>query len=168
MWRAERAGSLQVAEVGGVPLQKARRLLAGLVLGRHSALSSWSERRPVRKAEDIAAAYGPWLASLDHERFYVLSLDAKNRLVGEALVARGTVGECPVFVREAFVQALREGAAGVIFLHNHPSGDPAPSKEDFALTERLVAAGEILGIPVLDHLVIGREGFVSFSDQSML
>lgn len=164
IWRAERAGSVRIAEEGGITLRQARQLLAGLELGRLAARASWGQERPFRRAADVAAAYGPRLASLDHERFYALSLDAKNRRIGEALVARGSRAECRISPRDAFVGALRDGAVSILFLHNHPSGDPSPSPEDYALTERLRSVGALLEIPMLDHIILGREGFVSFTE----
>jgi DNA repair protein RadC len=103
-----------------------------------------------------------------HEIFKVVLLDSKNSFVKETTVSKGSLTLSIVHPREVFAFAVRESAAGVIFLHNHPSGDPTPSLEDRQLTDRLVAAGNLLGIPVLDHIVIGDSRYVSFADEGWL
>ncbi|MEM1022576.1 MAG: JAB domain-containing protein [Myxococcota bacterium] len=95
------------------------------------------------------------------ESFWVLSLDARSRVLGLSEVGRGTVSACLVHPREVFRPAIARGATHVVVLHNHPSGRPEPSPEDLALTKRLVEAGHLLGIPLVDHLVVGREGHCS-------
>lgn len=103
------------------------------------------------------------------ERFYVAMLDVKNRVVGAPfLISLGSLSASIVHPREAFREAVKTSAHAVIFMHNHPSGDPTPSEEDFALTRRLVAAGEVLGIRVLDHVVIGDGDWHSFADAGSL
>jgi DNA repair protein RadC len=120
----------------------------------------------LRSSGDVYRRLRPRLARRRHEIFLALLLNARNQVLREEVVARGTVTDAPAHPREAFAAAVREGAAGVIFAHNHPSGDPSPSPADIALTHRLVAAGELLGIPVLDHVIIAREGFVSLVPQA--
>ena len=164
----ERAGAEEIARQGNISPQKAQRLLASLLLGRHSTLPSTISRISYGRAADVVASFGSLLSSLDHESFFALLLDAKNRGIRTEQIGRGRITECDVSIREAFVGALREGAAGVVFLHNHPSGDPTPSPEDQALTARLVAAGALLDIPVLDHIIIAREGFFSFAERRLL
>jgi DNA repair protein RadC len=161
----ERAGAEEISRQGNIPPKKVQRLLASLLLGRHATLPSTISRITYSKASDVVASFGSLLSSLDHESFFALLLDAKNRGIRTELIGRGRVTECDVSTREAFVGALREGAAAVVFLHNHPSGDPSPSPEDQALTSRLMAAGALLDIPVLDHIIIAREGFFSFAER---
>jgi DNA repair protein RadC len=95
-------------------------------------------------------------------------LDAKHALIRDVTVSKGSLTLSIVHPREVFSLAVRESAAAVIFLHNHPSGDPSPSREDRELTARLVAAGEVLGIEVLDHIIIGDGKYVSFADQGWI
>jgi DNA repair protein RadC len=161
----ERAGPEEVARRGNIATEKAQQLLASLVLGRHATLPSMLSRITYSRASDVVASFGALLASLDHESFFALLLDAKNRGIRTELIGRGKVTECDVSTREAFVGAIREGAASIVFMHNHPSGDPTPSPEDYALTSRLMAAGALLDIPVLDHIIIAREGFFSFAER---
>ena len=108
------------------------------------------------------------MRDLRHEIFKVVLLDAKHAIVRDATVSEGSLTLSIVHPREVFTMAVRESAAAVIFLHNHPSGDPTPSQEDRALTARLVSAGEVLGIRVLDHIVVGDGCYVSFADQGWL
>lgn len=103
-----------------------------------------------------------------HEEFLVLFLDAKHAPVGYQVVSVGSLTLSIVHPREAFKTAVCMNAAAVIFAHNHPSGDPTPSQEDRALTQRLVSAGELLGIRVLDHVVVGEGRHVSFADEGWL
>ncbi len=95
-------------------------------------------------------------------------LDGKNRIFADYLVSEGCLTSSIVHPREVYIQAIRNSAASVIFLHNHPSGDPSPSPEDVDITKRLVAAGELIGIKVLDHIIMGEREYVSFADKGLL
>lgn len=116
-------------------------------------------------AGDIAALVAPDLARLDREQFMALHLDPKNRLISREVVSIGHLTAALVHPREVFKAAILANAAGIAFVHNHPSGDPEPSQEDFALTRRLRSAGEILGIPVVDHVVVASRGHVSIAER---
>lgn len=115
-------------------------------------------------AASVYAHFGPLLADEKRESFYVVMVDGRNRVVAKARVSQGSLGASIVHPREAFRMAVREAAAAVLFVHNHPSGDPTPSAEDRRITERLRCAGEVMGIPVLDHVVVGRGRYWSFAD----
>jgi DNA repair protein RadC len=119
-------------------------------------------------SQDIFRHYYPLMKGLRREIFKVILLDGKNTIIKDVTVSEGSLTLSVVHPREAFVPAVRESAAAVIFVHNHPSGDPEASPEDRALTERLVAVGELLGIRVLDHVVIGDRRYVSFADQGWI
>src|SRR5438034_2499275 len=131
------------------------------------------ERRPkypaprsVRDARAVANAFAEHFAPLDREHFVVLVLDGKNRVLGYHIVSVGSLTAALVHPREVFKAAILSNAAALILVHNHPSGDPTPSAEDRAITERLRQVGELVGIRVLDHVVIGDEGqFVSLAEQ---
>ena len=112
-------------------------------------------------AGDIAALMTPELSGLDREQFVALHLDIKNRLISREVVSIGHLSAALVHPREVFKAAILANAASIAFVHNHPSGDPEPSREDIDLTRRLIRAGEILGIAVLDHVVVARGGHVS-------
>jgi DNA repair protein RadC len=118
----------------------------------------------IRGAADVSTIYGPRLAGERRERFLALALDAKHRIRSEVEIAVGTLSSCPVHPRDAFRPLVREAASAVIFVHNHPSGDPTPSIEDRDLTERLRSAGTILGIRVLDHVIVAAEGSFSLGE----
>ena len=123
------------------------------------------ERQPILSSWD---ALGDYLhAAMAHRRVEevrILFLNAKNVLIANEALWKGSVDEASVHVREVIARAIALGATALIIVHNHPSGDPAPSPEDRRVTDRLKRAGELLGIPVLDHVVVGREKYYSFAD----
>lgn len=118
-------------------------------------------------AGDIAALMIPEMANLDREHFVCLHLDVKNRLISRETVSVGHLSAALVHPREAMKAAILANAASVAFVHNHPSLDPEPSREDIELTRRLMRAGELLGMSVLDHVVIGGERFVSLAERGL-
>lgn len=150
----------------GIGAAKTAQILAALQLGRRAATA-------VGRAADLSnprAVYGHLAARMDgleHEEFWVLLLNAKNRLIDEVHVSRGTLTASLVHPREIFKPAVRAGAHGIILAHNHPSGDPAPSREDREVTQRLIQSGRVIGIEVLDHLVVGKHRYVSFREQGL-
>lgn len=116
---------------------------------------------PITSAEDVAERLGPRVSHHPTETSWVLSLDARLRLIGIEHVATGTLNACLVHPREVFAPAIRARAAHIIFVHNHPSGDPTPSPEDHTLNTRLSEAGMLLGIPLIDHVILARTGHSS-------
>ena len=116
--------------------------------------------------EQVFAHFGARLRYARQESFFVLLLDSRNRLMREVEVSRGSLNQSLVHPREVFGPALREAAASILVLHNHPSGDPRPSRDDLEVTRRLAEAGTILGIRLLDHIVIGAQGFCSLSREN--
>ena len=118
-------------------------------------------------AGDIAAALGAEIASHDREHFVVLHLDVKNRLVSREVVSIGHLSCALVHPREVFKGAILANAASIALVHNHPSGDTEPSREDLDITKRLSKAGELLGIPVLDHVIVTTKGFVSIAEKGL-
>lgn len=155
LWRLD---AEEIVHLEGVGPAGAARLLACLEMSRRAAVPS-EERRPVISTpEDVAALCGPRLRGRDREHFWTLALNTKNRLLRVIEVSVGSLNASIVHPRELFKDALRVSAASIIVVHNHPSGDPTPSGADIQLTRRLVRAGEVLGIEVLDHVVIGDAG----------
>jgi len=108
---------------------------------------------------------GPLLRDLRQEEFHALLLNTQHRIIRSVLVTRGILDASLIHPREVFRSAIVESAAGVILVHNHPSGDPSPSKEDRVVTRELVAAGSAVGIPVLDHVIVGENSFVSLAER---
>jgi DNA repair protein RadC len=105
---------------------------------------------------------------LKREQFQVVLLDQKNKIIKDVMVSQGSLTASVVHPREVFNIAIRDSAAAIICVHNHPSGDPQPSREDRALTTRLGEAGRLLGIQVLDHIIVGRDTYMSFADEGLL
>lgn len=119
-------------------------------------------------SRDLFESFREEFAALDREHFVMITLDSKNRTIGYHTISVGSLSSSVVHPREAFKPALLESAAAIVFLHNHPSGDPAPSMEDRECTRRLTAAAKILGIRVLDHVVFGETDYFSFADAGIL
>lgn len=134
------------------------RLLACVEIGRRARDRRAADRPTISTPEDVVSLCGPDLRGLDREHFWTLALNTKNRLLRVFEVSVGSLNASIVHPRELFKNAVRASAASVIVVHNHPSGDPTPSGADIQLTHRIVKAGDVLGIEVLDHVVIGEEG----------
>jgi DNA repair protein RadC len=158
----------ELCRVPGVGPAKAAQLKAALELGKRALSTPLSTGRRIGSSADLFQHYYPLLRDVRRELFKIILLDAKHAVIRDDTVSEGSLTLSIVHPREVFSLAIREAAAAVIFLHNHPSGDPQPSHEDRELTERLVAAGELLGIQVLDHLIIGDGRYVSFADHGWL
>jgi DNA repair protein RadC len=149
----------------GIGLAKAAELKAALELGRRLAVLSLS-RTVIKSPQDVANLLMDEMRYLDREYFRTVSLNTKNRVLGVDNVSIGSLNSSLVHPREVFKNPIRRSAAAIILVHNHPSGDPGPSKEDVQVTRRLVEAGQILGIEVLDHLIIGDGSFISLKEQN--
>lgn len=167
----ENASVAQITKVPGIGPAKAIEIKAAIELGRRvlqPAADSRDGLKAIGSSRDIFDMYRPRYKSATQEEFLLLALNTKNKLQREYSISVGTLNASIVHPRDVFKPALAEAAAGVVFVHNHPSGDPAPSPEDHALTRRLVEAGNILGIKVLDHVIIGAQRYFSFSDEGLL
>ena len=152
----------------GIGIAKATRVGAVLELGRRLSHDSLSKKNLLSDPSTVRRYLIERLSGETQEVMGGLLLDSKNRLVKDALLFRGTVSHASVAPAPLFRQAILAGAAGVILYHNHPSGDPEPSPEDLATTQRFAAAGREIGIEVKDHVVIGRGRFVSFHERGLL
>lgn len=126
------------------------------------------EANKLIRPADCAEAFRALLPDVDREHFVVFSLDGKNRISSANIVAIGSLNQAIVHPREVFKSAILSNAAAILIAHNHPSGDPQPSAEDRAVTRRLKEGGELLGIKVLDHIVIGQPGYFSFVESGLL
>ncbi len=144
--------------VHGVGPAAAARLLACVEMSRRAGCPGREARPVISTAEDVVAICGPQLRGLDREHFWALALTTKNRLLRIIEVSVGSLNASIVHPRELFKDVLKVSAASVIVVHNHPSGDPAPSGADIQLTRRLMKAGDVLGVEVLDHIIIGGDG----------
>ena len=153
------AEELQVA--GGLSLGRARMVAAAFALGRAVERLAVPRDAPLSSPAAVHRLLAPELRGLERETFCTLFLDARHRPIGRPRWSEGTLTTSLVHPREVFAPALRRAAAAVVVAHNHPSGDPEPSAEDEAVTRRLLEAGQLLGVPLLDHVVIGRGAWVS-------
>ncbi|MBD2844618.1 DNA repair protein RadC [Paenibacillus sp. IB182496] len=161
-------GVQEMTRIRGIGQAKALQLQAGIELGRRMARSTREQRPVVRRPQDAADYVIERLRYLQKEHFVCLFLDTKNQIIGQETLSIGTLNAALVHPREVFRAAIQHGSASLICVHNHPSGDPTPSPEDIRMTARLVEAGELVGIDVLDHLIIGEHGFVSLKEQGSM
>ena len=159
----------ELCQTPGIGPAKACEIKAAFELGRRRLARQQGRRlEQFRSSKDVANYYMPLLADKKREQFQVLLLDRKNRVMRDVMVSQGSLTASVVHPREVFNPAIRDSAAAVIFVHNHPSGDPQPSQEDRVLTTRLAEAGKLLGIQVLDHIIVGRNAYMSFADEGLL
>jgi len=155
-------------EFKGLGIAKVAQIKAALEIGRRFREQEAREIKPqIRSAKDVFEIMLPRMRDLKKEVFKVLMLDAKNRLIDVWEAAEGTVNHANPIIRELFHRAMQSFAAGVICVHNHPSGDIQPSKEDREFTQKLSSAGDILQISMLDHIIIGENGYFSFAEADM-
>ena len=164
----DNALAVEIAAVKGIGPAKSTQVKAGLELGRRLARQKWDAGRALQSSEDVYRDFSDRLAKEKREMFYVVLLTNKNKKIREVKISEGSLTASLVHPREVFNPVIRESAAAVIFVHNHPSGDPAPSPEDIDITKRLKQVGEVMGVRVLDHVVIGHGKYYSFSDKGML
>lgn len=162
--RLSQASAAELAALPGFGPASASAIVAALEIGRRLGGRNLAAEAPFRESRQVHDHFAPRFAGLKKEVFYCLLLDTKNRYLREERVSEGSLTASLVHPREAFRAAVRESASAVIFAHNHPSGDPSPSREDADLTRRLWEAGKILGIRVLDHVIVGEAHHYSFSD----
>ena len=158
------ASYVELCRIKGIGPARAASLMAAIELGRR-ALSGVVPGERLGSSYEVYNTFWPWMAMERIEVFSCAMVDAKLRLIRTEVISRGTLTASIVHPREAFRPAVRNAASGVIFAHNHPSGDPVPSDEDRRITGRLEEVGRILGIPLLDHVIIGAESaYYSFAD----
>lgn len=161
-----RANIGELKSFEGIGFAKAVEIQAAFELGRRLATDEL--KRPIIKsAKDVAALMMPEMQSLDREYFKVLLLNTKNHVLQIRTVSIGSLNASVVHPRECFREAIAAQAASVILVHNHPSGDVEPSGEDISLTRRLMSAGDLLGIKVLDHVIIAGNRYVSLSEKGV-
>lgn len=158
----------ELRRVEGVGAARAARLLAAVELGRRALVRAAGERPRFKSPEQAAEYLLPLHGGHRVERFGVLLLDTRHRLIRPALISVGAPDTAVAQPREVFREALLASAGGVILFHNHPSGDPAPSPEDVAVTARVAQAGQVLGIPVVDHIILGAGRYYSFKLGNLL
>ncbi len=154
----------ELVALNGIGPAKAAQVLALVELAKRFGEVEFTPGAPFRCSADIYAHFRERLANERHEQFYAVLLDNKHRKIRDVRVSQGSLTASIVHPREVFLPVIRESAAAVIFVHNHPSGDPTPSREDVDITRRLREVADLMGVRVLDHVVIGAGRYVSFAD----
>ncbi len=162
-----KAGFEELCNLKGLGVAKTAQLKAALELGKRVAAVSPQDKPQIASPSDAANLVMSDMMLLEQEHLNVLLLDTKNRVVKNHNLYIGSLNTSVVRVGELFREAIRANSAGVIIVHNHPSGDPTPSAEDVKVTRQIVSAGKVLDIPVLDHLVIGRGRFISLKERGL-
>lgn len=158
----------EIASIHGIGLAKAATVVAAVELGRRLSERAAQTIEKVEGPEDVARYVIPSLRFEQKEHFLAMFLDIRNRILALSTISVGSLTASIAHPREVFREAIRYSAAGVILVHNHPSGDPAPSREDIQLTKQMMKAGEIMGIPVLDHVVVAGDNFLSLKEANCL
>ncbi|MFL8970275.1 DNA repair protein RadC [Helcococcus kunzii] len=158
----------QLMEIDGIGLSKASRIISGLELGNRLAKIDKSQNISLSSPDTVAEFLYEYFRDSYKEEFCVLFLDTKNKGIGTQTVSIGTINQSLVHPREVFRYAIMKNSNSILLSHNHPSGDPTPSKEDILITERLIKAGEYIGIKVLDHLVIGDRRYISLRAENLV
>jgi len=158
----------ELMKIKGIGSAKAATLSAAFELVRRTQSQGDPDRPAFKRSSDVAKHYLPLFRDLKKEVFKVLLLNRANRLIREVPVSEGTLDASIVHPRDVFKEAILEPAAGVILIHNHPSGNPAPSEEDLRITKQLVEAGRLLGIKVYDHIILAGGSYRSLADEGLI
>jgi DNA repair protein RadC len=162
------AGEIELCRFSGVGPARAAVIQAALELGRRVAGTRPMRGQTFGNATDVWTHYRARLGTSKVEEFWMLALDVRHRILFETCVAKGSLTGVEVHPRDVFRALIRGSAAAVLFCHNHPSGDPTPSRQDLDLTLRLRQVGELCGINVIDHVIVAAEGFVSLAERGYL
>lgn len=168
-WRQLAGTSVaELCRIKGIGPAKAAELQAVFEIARRFGAEALQPGDRFTRSEEVFRHYHERLRERKKESFFTLLLDSKNRLIREVQVSEGSLNASIVHPREVFGPVVRESAAAVLFVHNHPSGDPTPSREDLEITSRLKQVGDLMGVRVLDHIVVGNGSYVSFADRGLL
>lgn len=158
----------ELCQQPGIGPAKAAEIQALFQIARRFSDSRLQPGQAYRSSTDAFAHFHERLCDYRKEVFIALLLDSKNRLIREVQISEGSLTASIVHPREVFAPVLRESAAAILFVHNHPSGDPTPSREDIEITTRLKQVGDLMGVRVLDHIIIGKGDYVSLADRGLL
>jgi len=158
----------ELSKIKGIGLAKAAQIKASFELGKRQELEIELDDLDIKKPQDVVKAIRARIQDKAKEHFKLILLNTRNKIIGISTVSIGTLNTSLVHPREVFKDAIMHNAASVVLAHNHPSGDIEPSENDLTITKRLVEAGKILGIEVLDHIIVTKAGFFSFKEKGLL
>lgn len=158
----------ELMEVKGIGKCKGGQILSALELGKRLSFRESLEKFKIQSPRSIADLFMDEMRYLQKEHFRIILLDTKNQIIGTEEISVGTLNASIVHPRDVFKVAIKKNSNAIILIHNHPSGDPTPSREDINVTTRLIESGNILGIKVLDHIVIGDKRFVSLKERNLI
>lgn len=158
----------ELLSIKGIGISKASKLLATIELGYRISETRFRRFGNMQSTKDIANFFCEKLRYSKQEAFYIVLLDTKRQMINYENISKGSLNASVVHPREVFNKAIRKSAAAIILVHNHPSGCPDPSKDDIEVTKRLIEAGKIVGISVLDHVIIGDRTYYSFKENSLI
>ncbi|PAB61377.1 hypothetical protein CCE28_02810 [Anaeromicrobium sediminis] len=158
----------ELSKIKGIGKTKACQILSSIELGKRLARSVNKRNINIKSPKDIASMYMEEMRCYNKEYFKTILLNTKNKIISTELISIGTLNSSLVHPREVFVQAIRRSASSMILLHNHPSGDVSPSKEDINITKRLIEVSHIVGIEILDHIIIGDGSYYSFKESFII
>ena len=162
------SSAADLTSVPGIGSVKAAQIQCVGELVRRAARATMKRGATISSPQSVAEYFMEDMRPLRREEIFVAMFDSKSRLIHSSMISRGTVSTSIITPREVFIEALKYNSVSVILLHNHPSGDPQPSQEDLLLTRRMTEAGDLLGIPVIDHIVIGDNRYYSFKESGYL
>ena len=158
----------EMSQIKGISADKGARVLAGLELGKRASLEDKRFMPLINSTQDVLELMADEMRSLENETVKLLLLNSKHRLIHITTISLGGVNYSSAHPREVYKAAVKFASSGLILVHNHPSGDFLPSEKDITITRRLVEAGEIMGIPLLDHIIIAETGYYSFSEENII
>ena len=158
----------ELTNIKGIGPAKAIQIKAAIELGKRVAGQNYMDRVTIRSPKDVADYLMEDLRHLKQEHFLALLLDTKNNVIAKEIISIGTLNASIIHPREVYKPAIKKSVSAIIAVHNHPSGDPTPSREDIEVTKRLKEAGDILGIDLLDHVIIGNQRYVSLKDKGLI
>ena len=158
----------ELSQIKGIGLAKAAQIKACFELGRREELEPELKNFDIKDPESVVKAIRTSIKDKAKEHFKLILLNPRNKIIGISTISIGTLNASLVHPREVFKDAIMHTAASVVLAHNHPSGDPEPSEDDITITKRLVEAGKILGIEVMDHIIIVKNGFLSFKEKGLI
>jgi DNA repair protein RadC len=164
----DNASLTEICRIKGIGEAKAIEIKAALELGKRLLNRPIASEQRITSSMDIYKSYRLRFINIKQETFFMLLMNTKNQVIKEIMISKGSLSSSLVHPREVFKEAIKESAAAVMFVHNHPSGDPKPSNDDIAITHRLKEVGDLIGIRLLDHIIIGAKHYYSFADEGII